>query len=334
MTASKDLKKRIRERRAKNAESYTTARMHVLGERMEVLAPLASEPGHYEAVVFKVNQNSARVRIMGEEAQVTFRSGDVNGIEPVVPGHVVTLLVEKRWTWRGDAYASGKVQRVSVDIPRLGLSPLPLDGGELEDLRDYSEPLRGRDEYSKLWRKLTAKPRPSYEFDALAWGSFPDDDPEDNPTCEAAELREVGRVAEAQALLMDTLGRDLRVLDAHAGLGNIAFDRSPKRAIVHYEIGVRIGELSLPANFDGLLVWARLYNRAFLRCMHGYGLCLWRLGDFSGAKAAFERVLSFNPNDNQGVRFCWDDVRRGRSWEAMQETEARSSTRDAVQGDA
>ena len=62
-------------------------------------------------------------------------------------------------------------------------------------------------------------------------------------------------------------------------------------------------------------------NRAFLRCMHGYGLCLWRLGDFTAAKAVFERMLSFNPNDDQGVRFCWDDVRYGRSWEEMQEKE-------------
>jgi hypothetical protein len=80
--------------------------------------------------------------------------------------------------------------------------------------------------------------------------------------------------------------------------------RAARGALVHYEIGVRIGELSLPADFDGLLVWARVDNRAFLRCMHGYGLCLWRLGDFAAAKTVFERILSFNPNDNQGVRFC------------------------------
>jgi hypothetical protein len=35
----------------------------------------------------------------------------------------------------------------------------------------------------------------------------------------------------------------------------------------------------------------------------------------------FERILSLNPNDNQGVRFCWDDVRNRRSWEEMQERE-------------
>ena len=309
MTVSKDLKKRSLDRQTMTGESFTTARNHVLGEQMEVLAPTASEPERREAVVLKVNQSSARVRIMGEADQVTFRSAEVNGFDPVVPGHLVTLLVVKRWLWHGDGYASGKVESARIDIPRLGLAPLSLHGGELEDVREHAEPFRGKDEYSKLLRKLTAKPRRSYELDELAWGAFPDDDPEDNPTCEAAELREAGREAEAHALLMDTLARDLRVLDSHAGLGSLAFDRSPKGALVHYEIGVRIGELSLPPGFDGLLAWKRLHNRAFLRCLHGYGLSLWRLRDFAAAKAVFERTLSFDPNDNQGVRFCWEDVR-------------------------
>lgn len=69
-----------------------------------------------------------------------------------------------------------------------------------------------------------------------------------------------------------------RGLDAHAHLGSQLFDRAPARALVHYEIGVRLGELSLPEGFDGVLTWSCLYNRPFLRCMHGYGLCLWRLG--------------------------------------------------------
>jgi hypothetical protein len=318
MTASKDLKMRIRARQTRTGESYTTARAHVLDEQMEFLAPTVSEPGRCEAVVLKVNQRSARVRITGEADQVTFRSPEVNGCEPVVPGHVVTLLFDKRWPWRGDAYATGKIESIRIDIPQLGLVPLALHGGELEDVRKYAEPYQGKDEFSKLWRNLTAKPRRSYELDERAWGVFPDDDPEDNPTCEAAELREAGREAEAQSLLMDTLARDLRVLDAHAGLGNIAFERSPRRALAHYEIGTRIGELSLPADFDGLLVWRRLHNRAFLRCLHGCGLSHWRLGDFTAAKSVFERMLSLNPNDNQGVRFCWEDVRHGRSWDEVQ----------------
>ena len=32
-------------------------------------------------------------------------------------------------------------------------------------------------------------------------------------------------------------------------------------------------------------------------------------------------LLSLKPNDNQGVRFCWEDLRNGRTWEEMQERE-------------
>jgi tetratricopeptide (TPR) repeat protein len=110
--------------------------------------------------------------------------------------------------------------------------------------------------------------------------------------------------------------------DAHAHLGNLEFEPSPERAIVHYEIGIRIAELSLPAGFDGVLVWGRIYNRPFLRCLHGYGLCLWRLSKLAEAQRVFERLLSLNPNDNQRVRFCWEDVRRGRRWQAAGESAA------------
>ena len=84
---------------------------------------------------------------------------------------------------------------------------------------------------------------------------------------------------------------------------------------------LKIGELSLPPGFDGLLVWGRIFDRPFLRCLHGYGLCLWRLGKFPEAERVFERILSLNPNDNQGIRFCWQDVRAGRSWSELRERE-------------
>lgn len=314
MTVQKDVKRLVRERQAKTGEAYSTAREHVMNDRAALLAPAVSAPTRHEAVVLKVNQQSARVRILGEEGQVTFRSSDALN---VVPGHIVTLVVEKRWPWRGDAYASGTIENAGIDVSKLGLEPLPLKGGELEDLRSGYEPHRSPDPYAPMWRRLTAKPRAWHEMDPIAWGVLPGSDPEDNPTCDAAELSAAGDVEGARELLMDTLGTDLRCIDAHAHLGNLEFERSPKLAVAHYEIGIRIGELSLPANFDGVLVWGRIYNRPFLRCLHGYGLCLWRLGRHTEAQHVFERILSLNPNDNQGVRSCWNDVRKGRSWEAM-----------------
>ena len=76
--------------------------------------------------------------------------------------------------------------------------------------------------------------------------------------------------------------------DAHAHLGNMEFAGSPKDAIRHYEVGFRIGELSLSNAFDGVLQWVMIDNRPFLRCMHGYGLCLWRLGKFDEAARFFD----------------------------------------------
>ncbi len=139
--------------------------------------------------------------------------------------------------------------------------------------------------------------------------------------CDAADLAEARAPEGARKLLMEALGTDLRCIDAHVHLGALVFERSPERAILHYEVGIRIAELSLPASFDGFLVWGHIYNRPFLRCLHGYALCLWRLERLADAERVFERILALNPNDNQGVRFCREELIAGRSWKEMRESE-------------
>ena len=84
--------------------------------------------------------------------------------------------------------------------------------------------------------------------------------------------------------------------------------------ILHYEAGMRIGELSLPKNFNGVLLWGHIDNRPFLGCMHGYGLCLWKLERFKEAEKIFELMLWLNPTDNQGVRFIIYPVRDKKPW--------------------
>ncbi|MGH9391097.1 MAG: hypothetical protein ACRD1Z_15895, partial [Vicinamibacteria bacterium] len=244
MTTRRDLKRIIRERQKKTGESYTGARAHVMRERAALLGLVAPtrESMRADAAVLKVNRSSARVRILGEERQVTFRSGDV---WDVMPGHLVTLVIETRWTWRDDTYASGRIESPRIAVDKLCLEPLPLRGGELEDLRSAYEPFRSPDPYAPLWRKLTAKPRPGFVMDPIAWGALPGLDVEENPTCDAAELAEAGDREGARKLLMEVLCTELRCIDAHAHLGNLEFDWTPERAILHYEIGMRIGELSL-----------------------------------------------------------------------------------------
>jgi hypothetical protein len=52
-----------------------------------------------------------------------------------------------------------------------------------------------------------------------------------------------------------------------------------------------------------------------LRCLHGYGLCLWRLNRREEAAALFTRMLWMNPADNQGVRFLAPRLEAGESWQ-------------------
>ncbi len=89
---------------------------------------------------------------------------------------------------------------------------------------------------------------------------------------------------------------------------------APAKIIFNYEIGVKIGELSLGKDFNGLLPWGCINNRPFLRCLHGYGLCLWRLGRVREAEKVFTRMLWLNPSDNQGARFNLYNVKEGKAW--------------------
>jgi hypothetical protein len=113
---------------------------------------------------------------------------------------------------------------------------------------------------------------------------------------------------------MELCEADIRCLDAHAHFGNFVFDRTAE-AIRHYKAGVRIGDLSLGQNFEGLLRWGDVDNRPFLRCMHGHGLCWWRPGRFEEAERVFDRMLWLNPSDDQGVRGLIGPFRERLNWE-------------------
>ncbi len=122
MTLQKGVKKIRGARPSKKGASASAARRRVTTDLV------AAQPR--EAVVVNTNLDSARLRLFGGEGEVTFRSPD---LRDVVPGHVLTVVIEKRWTSRGEAYASGTVADARIDIPALGLEPLPLEGGEPTD---------------------------------------------------------------------------------------------------------------------------------------------------------------------------------------------------------
>lgn len=263
-----------------------------------------------DLIVLAVKERAARCRLVGSERVITLRA---SSLHRVVPGQITTVEPSKHWRHNGHPYLSGKIASTRVDAAALGLTPLALNefgdwdpaneywGEEGEPIEDWAKPIIARG------------PRPMCEMEQVRPGGAPADFDSD-PILEANDLKAAGDTAGAQDILAKMLEADLRCLDAHAHLGNMLFRTSPHWALSHYEVGVRIGELSLGDEFNGVLAWGLIDNRPFLRCMQGYGLCLWRFERWEEAEHVFDRMLWMNPSDNQGIRFLLPDVRAREAW--------------------
>lgn len=277
----------------------------------ETVAPI-NIANPVELVVLSVKQKAARCRLLGTAHIVTLRA---SGLWEVVPGEIIVVQPRKQWSYARNPYLSGEIESVRLDVRALGLAPLNVEnrgmwspaehywGEEGEPIEEWSRPI------------IAWGSRPEFEMEQVLPGADAED-PFSDPIIESNERKDAGDIEGANKILMDLCQADLRCLDAHAHLGNIAFDHWPKLAIRHYEVGVRVGELSLGENFDGLLPWGWIDNRPFLRCVNGFGLCLWRLDRFEEAENIFKRMLWLNPSDNQGVRFLIDDVHAGAAWQS------------------
>jgi len=263
-----------------------------------------------ELIAVAVKENAISCRIPGRDRVVTIRP---SGCWDVAPGEIITVAPRKQWRYGGHPYLSGEIKAWRLDIAALGLTPLKIEERGVWEPKDHysGEP----DEPMEEWAKsiISRGPRPEYEMEQALPGENPDD-PATDPILDAVEQKEAGDYLGAHRMLMALLAADLRCLDAHAHLGMFVFDHSPEKAIRHYEVGVRIGNLSFGEGFNGMLHWGHVNNRPFLRCMHGYGLCLWRLGRYKEAEEVFTRMLWFNPTDNQGVRFLLGQVRERKAW--------------------
>jgi hypothetical protein len=266
-----------------------------------------------DLIVLSVKKQAGRCRLLGSERELTLRC---RGMWNQVPGEIIRVRVGKQWRYAGHPYLSGEIEARRIDIPALGLVPLRLEecgmwdpeeeywGEEGEPIPDWALPIIDRGQ------------RPLFEMEQVIPGADPED-PFDDPITRSNDLKTAGDFGEARRILMDLTASDLRCLDAHCHLGNLVFDHWPEDALRHYAIGKAIGELSLGEDFDGVLSWGLIDNRPYIRCLYGYGLCRWRLGDSKEAGGIFERLLWLSPSDNLGARFLLEDVEVGKSWEAQ-----------------
>ncbi|MBZ5707851.1 tetratricopeptide repeat protein [Nannocystis pusilla] len=252
-----------------------------------------------DVVVLSLAEDSARVRRLDDGTIVRLRVPDLRAIVPAL-----RVSVQCRAP-RGNAPPRtlvGHILHARLDLDALALPPRPpIEFGpwpmddELDHLPD------------DVVAHLRARARDMFEMH-----SPPPDD--EDILFAALDHREADRPLAAHELLMRLVERDPGNIDAHRHLGNLVFDVLLPVARTHYEIAVQIGERQLGPGFDGILSWYLHGNRAFLRSLHGLGLCQWRGGDFHSAEATFRRMLCLCPEDGIGARFLLVDVRARKLW--------------------
>lgn len=274
-----------------------------------------------ELVVLAVKKSAMRCKVVASGEPITFRKV-IYGDE--VGGEIITVQPSKLWRFKRTHYMTGEILSKRIAIEALGLKPLALKNmGECAPEDEY----RGE---AKDPLDIYLKPiidygtRLSYEMEKVVPSLEPENvEIDSDPIFEASEYYDFGDDQEALKIIEKILTIDLRCLDAHAHLGNWEFYRTEEpygdivdKAKRHYEVGVKIGDLSFSdvIGFNGVLPWRHINNRPFLRCLHGYGLSLWRLGKSEEAREVFNRMLWLNPLDNQGVRFLLADIDAGKTW--------------------
>ena len=120
------------------------------------------------------------------------------------------------------------------------------------------------------------------------------------------ESYEEGNLDQAEKVFKMVLAQMPDHLDAIHHLALVLSERDLyDQARDLWEQAVRIGRKAVTQDFEpgkDRLEWGWLENRPFLRCLHGLALARYKEGQIEEALILFQELLSFNANDNQGVR--------------------------------
>jgi hypothetical protein len=223
------------------------------------------------------------------------------------------FYVRKTWKRGKTSFVVGEYDEPVVNIEALGLAPLRLTELGIWDPQNEHWESDPRDAPA-AWTAIKQRgARPQFRMEAVVpctgpGGKFKD------PLRDSVEAHSNGERTRARDILRRLLENDVRCLDAHAQFGDFSFDRKPKQAVRHYFVGVEFGKRALGADFTGVLRWDVPENQPFLRCLHGYALCLWRLDRRREAAEVLEQLVWLNPADEQGARFVQRALKRGDRW--------------------
>ncbi len=206
--------------------------------------------------------------------------------DELVEGEIFDVDVTKEWVFGRTTFVSGNIVHHEINIPALGLKPLPVN-------------------------RISQRNK-EYEMEQIIPGTTKDS--LYDPICEAMDRNAEGDKDAAYEILLKVLAADLRCIDAHVHMGHLRFQILKDPMMIHlalknYQVGVAMGEFFLGDHFHGLLTWGWVDNRPYLRALQGECLALWALDRFEESETVANKLLTLCPDDNLGIRFVRTNVR-------------------------
>lgn len=123
---------------------------------------------------------------------------------------------------------------------------------------------------------------------------------------DACEIMDAGRYQEASLIFNKIINLAPEFFDAYNSLAMILMVCDQKNeGLICLETGFEKALTLFPKNFfekPNKLEWGWLENRGFLRSYANLGLYYLEKNKTLEAKLIFERIITMNPNDNQGIR--------------------------------
>lgn len=117
---------------------------------------------------------------------------------------------------------------------------------------------------------------------------------------QSGEMGDIHYIAELNHLIR--LEPDFIDLHAHLSFSFLQQDK-PQKALDAALAGLTVGNRLIPDSFTGIIEWSHVQNRPYLRAMQGAMLAYVRLRRHKDVVILIDKMLAYNPNDNQGCRY-------------------------------
>jgi tetratricopeptide (TPR) repeat protein len=147
----------------------------------------------------------------------------------------------------------------------------------------------------------------AYEDDKKKMGSFSwesSDHSIDDLYMEAEDLYFEFEYEKSKKLLNKIILKDPLYSNAYLLLSTLSYAENDfEQAQRDLNKGLNIWESSIPEDFDGEIPWGFLENRPYLTLLFEMAILTDKAGKPEEAITYADKVLKYNPNDNQGVRW-------------------------------